>query len=215
MQAVDAGNGKSLWSRSVLPGMKGNGVLALAGDAVIFEAGVTAVSSNTNGQQDSAEHMYAMAFSAATGAVLWTQELPAGSLPSLQSPRLAIVGRTACMPTRSGQIMAVDVDTGHRVWEKQLPGVTLHDRDESTQEVRDVQWHDSFWLATTPEVLYVVSKITGGVRTLRLTDGATLWERDAKLVDGIWPVEKGHLVLRTPYDDVSGQKGQTRLELWH
>jgi len=50
---------------------------------------------------------------------------------------------------------------------------------------------------------------------LRLTDGATLWERDAKLVDGIWPVEKGLLVLRTPYDDVSGQKGQTRLELWH
>ncbi|MHB8070515.1 MAG: outer membrane protein assembly factor BamB family protein [Candidatus Cryosericum sp.] len=215
VQAVDAGNGKSLWSRSVLPGMKGNGVLALAGDTVIFEAGATAVSSSTNGQQDSVEHMYAMAFSSTTGAVLWTQELPTGSLPSLQSPRLTVVGRTVYMPTRSGQIVAEDVDTGHRLWEKQLPGVTLRDRDESTQEVRDVQWHDSFWLAATPEVLYVVSKITGGVRALRLTDGATLWERDVKLVDGIWPVEKGLLVLCTPYDDVSGQKGQTRLELWH
>lgn len=215
VQAVDAGNGKSLWSRSVLPGMKGNGVLALAGDTVIFEAGVTAVSSNTNGQQDSVEHMYAMAFSAATGAVLWTQELPAGSLPSLQSPRLAVVGRTAYLPTRSGRIVAVDVDTGHRVWERQLPGVTLHEVDESTQEVRDVQWHDSFLLATTPEVLYVVSKITGRVRALRLTDGAVLWERDANLVDGVWPVQKGLLVLHTPYDDASGQKGQTRLELWH
>jgi len=66
-----------------------------------------------------------------------------------------------------------------------------------------------------PDVLYVVSQTNGMVRALRLTDGATLWERDAKLVDGIWPVEKGLLVLRTPYDDASGQKGQTRLELWH
>ncbi len=215
VQAVDAENGKSLWSRSVLSGMKGNGVLALAGDTVIFEACAAAVSSNTNGQQDSAEHMHAMAFSAATGAVLWTQELPAGSFPSLQSPHLAVVGKTAYMPTRSGRIVAEDVDTGHRVWERQLPRVTLHEFDESTQEVRDVQWHDSFWLAATPEVLYVVSKITGEVRALRLTDGATLWERDVKLVDGVWPVQKGLLVLHTPYDTPSGQKGQTRLELWH
>lgn len=215
VQAVDAGSGKPLWSRSVLPGMRGNGVLALAGDVVIFQAGVTAVLSGTDGQQAWVENLHAMALSATTGAVLWQQELPAGNLPSTQSARMAVVGRTAYMPTRSGQIMAVDVDTGHRVWEKQLPGVTLHDFDESTQKVRDVQWNDSFRLATTPDVLYVVSQTNGMVRALRLTDGATLWERDAKLVDGIWPVEKGLLVLRTPYDDVSGQKGQTRLELWH
>jgi len=101
------------------------------------------------------------------------------------------------------------------MWERQLPRVTLYEFDESTQKIRDVQWHDSFWLAATPEVLYVVSKITGEVRALRLTDGATLWERDVKLVDGIWPVQKGLLVLHTPYDTPSGQKGQTRLELWH
>lgn len=215
VQAVDARSGKSLWSRSVLPGMRGDGALALAGGTVIFEVGATAISSNSNGQQDSVEHMYAMAFSSVTGAVLWTQELPTGSLPSLQSPRLAVVGKTVYMPTRSGQIVAEDVDTGHRLWEKQLPGVTLRDRDESTQELRDVQWQDSFWLGATSEVLYVVSKITGRIRALRLTDGANLWERDVKLVGGIWPVEKGLLVLRTPYDDVSGQRGQTRLELWH
>lgn len=215
VQAVETESGKSLWSRSVLPGMKGDGVLALVGDTVVFEAGATAVSSSSNGQQGSAEHMYAMAFSAATGAVLWTQELLAGSLPSPQSPRLAVVGRTAYMPTRSGQIVAVDVDTGHRVWEKQLPAVTVHNFIESTQQWQGVQWSDSFLLAATPDVLYVVSKINGMVRALRLTDGAVLWERGAKVIDGIWPVEKGLLVLRTPYDNVSGQKGQTRLELWH
>ena len=31
------------------------------------------------------------------------------------------------MPTRSGQIVAVDAETGHRVWEKQLPGFVGHD----------------------------------------------------------------------------------------
>jgi outer membrane protein assembly factor BamB len=195
--------------------MRGNGVLALAGDVVIFQAGVTAVLSGTNGQQAWVENLHAMALSATTGAVLWQQELPAGNLPSTQSARMAVVGRTAYMPTRSGQIVAVDVDTGHRVWEKQLPEVTLHDFIESTQKLQDVQWHDSFLLAATPDVLYVVSKINGMVRALRLMDGVILWERDAKLVDGIWPVEKGLLVLHTPYDGASGQKGQTRLELWH
>ncbi len=214
VQAVDAGSGKPLWSRSVLPGMRGNGVLALAGDVVIFQAGVTAVLSGTNGQQAWVENLHAMAFSATTGAMLWEQELPPSSLPSLQFPRIVVVGGTAYMPTRSGQIVAVDVETGHHVWEKQLPGVTLHDFDESTQKVRDVQWNDSFRLAATPDVLYVVSNINGMVRALRMTDGATLWERDAKLVDGVWPVEKGLLVLRTPYDSASGQQGQTRLELW-
>ncbi|RIE08964.1 PQQ-binding-like beta-propeller repeat protein [Candidatus Cryosericum odellii] len=216
VQAVDVRSGKALWSRSVLSTMtSGYVALALAGDTLIFQTNVTTVSSGPDGHQVREENLYAMALSATTGAMLWEQELPANSLPSGQSARMAVVGRTAYMPTRSGEIVAVDVDTGHRVWEKQLPGVTLHDFDESTQKARDVQWNDSFRLATTPDVLYVVSQTNGMVRALRLTDGATLWERDAKLVDGIWPVEKGLLVLRTPYDDVSGQKGQTRLELWH
>jgi len=108
-------------------------VLALAGDVVIFQAGVTAVLSGTNGQQAWVENLHAMALGATTGAMLWEQELPPSSLLSLQFPRIVVVGGTAYMPTRSGQIVAVDVETGHHVWERQLPGVTLHDFDESTR----------------------------------------------------------------------------------
>jgi outer membrane protein assembly factor BamB len=124
------------------------------------------------------------------------------------------VGSTTYMPTRSGRIVAMDAKTGHRVWEKQLPGFVGHSFDESTQKTLNVEWNDAFLLATTPDVLYVIGQSSGVVRALRLTDGAILWERATKYVVGVCPVERGLLVLHAPYVEVDRSTQSTRLELW-